>query len=157
MPRMELTAAVVSVKVSSLLQREIDYQILKELFWTDSQVVISYICNEARRFHTFVANRVQLIRDHTTTDQWNYVSTNDNPADDASRVLSIEDYLKSQKWFNCPEFLQRPSADWPNNMEVMSVSNEDPEVKTKCTNLVVVKVEEDVLQHSRQGCPTGTP
>jgi len=47
-PRMELTAAVVSVKVSSLLQREIDYKILEELFWTDSEVVISYICNEAR-------------------------------------------------------------------------------------------------------------
>jgi len=25
------------------------------------------------------------------------------------------------------------------------VSNKDPEVKTKCTNLAVVKVEEDVL------------
>ena len=31
------------------------------------------IYNEARRFHTFVANRVQAIRDHTSPDQWHYV------------------------------------------------------------------------------------
>ena len=34
-----------------------------EFFWTDSRVVLGYISNEAKRFHVYVANRVQEIRD----------------------------------------------------------------------------------------------
>ena len=57
-PRLELTAAVVSTRVSKCLKQELDYQDVVELFWTDSQVVIGYINNEARRFHTFVATQL---------------------------------------------------------------------------------------------------
>lgn len=58
-PRLELTPAVVSVAVSNMLREELGYAISKEYFWTDSKVVLSYINNDSRRFHTFVANRVQ--------------------------------------------------------------------------------------------------
>ena len=60
-PRLELTAALVSVKVSAILQRELEYEEITETFWTDSKVLIGYISNDARRFHVFVANRVQQI------------------------------------------------------------------------------------------------
>lgn len=60
-PRLELTAAVVSVNVSKILREELRYTDITEFFWTDSNVVLGYINNEARRFHTFVANRVQRI------------------------------------------------------------------------------------------------
>ena len=59
MPRLKLTAALISVKVSNLLQQQLDYENLEEKFWSDSKVVLGYINNEARRFHVFVANRVQ--------------------------------------------------------------------------------------------------
>jgi len=58
-PRLELTAALVSVKTSSILQRELEYDQITEVYWTDSKVVIGYINNDARRSHVFVANRVQ--------------------------------------------------------------------------------------------------
>ena len=58
-PRLELTAATVSVKVGKMLERELDYPDVKSTYWTDSKVVLGYINYEARRFHIFVANRVQ--------------------------------------------------------------------------------------------------
>lgn len=61
-PRLELTAAVISVAVSSMLKEELELRVDEEYFWTDSQVVLGYVSNEARRFHVFVANRVQRIR-----------------------------------------------------------------------------------------------
>ena len=64
-PRLELTAALVSVKVSNMLHRELNYEAIVDVFWTDSKVVFGYICNEARRFHIYVANRVQQIREST--------------------------------------------------------------------------------------------
>lgn len=61
-PRLELTAAVVSVTVSNMLKEELGYSDIEEFYWTDSKVVLGYINNDACRFHTFVANRVQKIR-----------------------------------------------------------------------------------------------
>ena len=99
-PRLELTAAVVSTKIGSFLQKELNYQDMQEFFSTDSRVVLGYISNEARRFHTFVANRVQAIRDHVCPEQWPYVDTKDNPADDASRGLGANELIRSERWWN---------------------------------------------------------
>ena len=54
-PRFELTAAVVAVKLNYLIQNELEYPIDDTIFWTDSTVVLQYIRNEPRRFQTFVA------------------------------------------------------------------------------------------------------
>ena len=42
-PRLELTAALVSVKVSQTLQEELEYDEVDEFFWTDSKVVLRYM------------------------------------------------------------------------------------------------------------------
>ena len=42
-PRMELVAAVLSVTISVLLQKELQPLNVKETFWTDSEVVLGYI------------------------------------------------------------------------------------------------------------------
>lgn len=96
-PRLEFTAVVVSVRISEQLQRELPFEGIKETFWTDSQVVLGYISNEAKKFHIFVANRVQQIQDNTSVDQWQYANTKSNPADDASRGLHATDLVDS-KW-----------------------------------------------------------
>ena len=62
-PRLTLTAAVVSVRVSEQLRRELDVNITNEVFWTDSKVVLGYIANDVKWFHLFVANRVQEIQE----------------------------------------------------------------------------------------------
>ena len=94
-PRLELTAAVVSAKVAVMVQEELNYANLKQYFWTDSKVVLGYINNDAKRFHTFVANRVQVIRSNTDIKEWRYIDTKNNPADHASRGLNAEELMKS--------------------------------------------------------------
>jgi hypothetical protein len=89
-PRLELTAAFVSAKVGTSLPRELDYNEINEIFWTGSKVVLGYIFNNVRRFHVFVSNRVQQIRDLTSVDQWRYIPTKSNPADFASRCLDAQ-------------------------------------------------------------------
>lgn len=73
--RLELTAAVISVKTSNLLKEEFGSADTEEFFWTDSKVVLGYIKNEARRFHTFVANCIQKIQLSSAPHQWRYVPT----------------------------------------------------------------------------------
>ena len=57
-PRLELTAAVCSVRISQQIHRELEYRIDEDLYWTDSKVVLGYLNNESKRFHVYVANRV---------------------------------------------------------------------------------------------------
>lgn len=81
--RLELTAAVVSSKISCMLRKELDYAQMKEVFF-DSKTVLGYINSDARRFHVFVGNRFQEIRKQTSPNQWHNVGTKSNPADIAS-------------------------------------------------------------------------
>ena len=74
-PRLELTAAVLSVKMACLIKKELNLGNITEKFWTDSQVVQK----------VFVANWVQNIQEHSDVNQCKYVKSRDNPADDASR------------------------------------------------------------------------
>ncbi|KAK3731637.1 hypothetical protein QZH41_007310 [Actinostola sp. cb2023] len=139
-PRLELSAALVSVKVSQLLRNEMNRLNPSELFWTDSKVVLGYINNEARRFHIFVANRVQQIRDQTSPHDWHYVETSNNPADDASRGLHAQDLVNCNRWWNGPEFLWNSTTTHPPPKETSDISMEDPEVKKVST--FATKIEE---------------
>ena len=84
-PRLELTAATVAVRTDKMLKRELDIRIDKTTFWTDSMSVLRYIRNSTSRFHTFVANRLNVIHEGSEPEEWRYVSTKINPADVASR------------------------------------------------------------------------
>ena len=67
--RLEPTAAVLSVKISKLLQSAFKTTVPAEYFWTDSSIVLSYINNDAKWFPVLVVNRVQQIKDYTSSSQ----------------------------------------------------------------------------------------
>ena len=129
-PRLELSAAVVAVKIDSMLRQEMRIPLLESVFWTDSTVVLQYIKNTGKRFHTFVANRVSVIHDGSNASQWRYVDTKSNPADDASRGLDAEQMVSSERWKGGPSFLWMTESEWPTSPEIpMDSLNRDKEVK----------------------------
>lgn len=71
-PRLELTAAILAVKVDRMLRKELHLPLTDLTFWTDSTSVLKYIHNQTKRFHTFVSNRVAVIHDLSHTSQWRY-------------------------------------------------------------------------------------
>ena len=83
-PRLELTAATLSVRLDHLIRRELTLSIDTSTFWTDSMCVLRYISSEDKRFHTYVENRVSVIREGSSPAQWRYVESKLNSADDAS-------------------------------------------------------------------------
>ncbi|XP_052071218.1 uncharacterized protein LOC127709652 [Mytilus californianus] len=127
-PRLELSAALVSVRISQLLKQELRYENVTEWFWTDSNIVLGYIANDNRRFHVFVANRVQQIREHSSPTQWKYVDTKENPADVASRGASANDLVTNSNWFTGPKFLWTlQSFDADANKPDLTLN--DPEIR----------------------------
>ena len=99
MPRMELVAAILSVKQSALLRKELQYPDMKETFWTDSQAVFGYIANESRKFKMFVANGVGMFKKGSDPTQWFYVSSRENPADYSSRGVEANNVNAVKTWF----------------------------------------------------------
>ena len=149
-PRLELTAALLSVKIHTLLKKELEYDNVTETFWTDSQVVLGYINNEARRFQVFVANRVQQIRSQTEPTQWRHIRTAENPADEASRGLTPRELVSESKWLTGPDFLWEqdiPQVQAPNQ----AISPTDPELK-KAHSFLSQKSEKSSLEPERLDC-----
>lgn len=132
-PRLELTAVVLATKVDLLLKSELDLQLEGSVFWTDSTAVLKYINNEDRCFHTFVTNRVAMIRETSDLSQWRHVSSKDNPADYASRGMKVFDFLKTNKWLEGPAFLWKAEEDWPDGVLDVALDSNDQEVRKEAT------------------------
>ena len=106
-PRLELQGAVIATRLATTLRKELKIKIDSEFFWTDSKITLGYIANDAKRFHMFVANRVQEIKQTTTPQQWHHVLSNDNPADLVSRGATVLELSQKSIWFDGPTYLQQ--------------------------------------------------
>ncbi|XP_071476662.1 uncharacterized protein [Diadema antillarum] len=129
-PRLELMAATLAVTIDAMIRRELELPLSESIFWTDSTIVLHYICNVDKRFRTFVANRIATIHDGSQPRQWRHVSTDLNPADDVSRGLKPDGL--SDRWIQGPEFLWKPKGEWPIHQVTGNYDGEnDPEVKSE--------------------------
>ena len=144
MPRMKLVAATLSVKISALLKKELQINCDKEIFWTDSEVTLGYIRNESKKFKIFVANRIELIREHSEAEQWHYINTKENPADYVSREISMGNRDKVERWILGLKFLWEPENTWSTNTKTPAINPEDPVLK-KVVHVNQIVVQTDVL------------
>ena len=79
-PRLELSTAIVAVKLDHPIHRELELPLLMSQFWSDSQILIAYIRNETKWFKTFVANGVSQIHQLSEPHQWHSASGDDSLA-----------------------------------------------------------------------------
>ncbi|XP_030836004.1 uncharacterized protein LOC115921870 [Strongylocentrotus purpuratus] len=147
-PRMELTAATVAVRIDKMVKQELDIPVDETFFWTDSTSVLQYIQSETGRFKTFVANRVALIQEGSESSQWHHIETSLNPADVCSRGVKVDQFLAMRFWKEGPEFLQASEDQWPKQPRNASHDvNNDPEVKKK--KMYVTEVSEVTASESK--------
>ena len=136
---MKPTTATLSVKVASFLKKELDLDEVEERFSTNSKVVLGYISNDVRWFETFVSNRVQQIKDNTTSGQLCYIPTRENPADFASRRWNATQVNSNDCWFQVPPFLWQNMKFWPGRDADAELPNGHPELNkgiTSCSALL---------------------
>jgi hypothetical protein len=93
--------------------------------------VLRYLRNVSSRFKIFVAHRVQQIQDLTDVHAWNYVPSEKNPADLASRGVHPTDQQKLEFWLNGPTFLKQ-TRSYDRLFEEPSDAVSELEVRTSC-------------------------
>ena len=59
-PRLELTADTVSVRLNKILAKKVELPIDRFTFWKDGMTVIRYFANESKRFQSYFANRIAV-------------------------------------------------------------------------------------------------
>ena len=120
MPRLELNAAVELVVRVSKLNSDLKIKPTKTVYFTDSKIVLGYINNNDKRFSKYVTRRIALIHKFSEPQQWEYISTNENPADLASRANTPRDLDRSM-WVRGPQFLWEKCqvSEFPNLPELL--------------------------------------
>jgi len=148
-PRLELMAALLALRLGTSVVKALDIELLKVTFWSDSMNVLCWIRNLSRAHRPFVANRIGEIQRLSTPDQWKYVPTKKNPADIASRGISVSKLACESLWWNGPEFLMLPKGQWPNR----SVENDErvcDEVRKSARSTVTLLTNSNVTAKTLQ-------
>ena len=108
-PKLDLQASLLASRLRKEVQRALTMEIDKVFMWTLSTTVLQWI-HSIEKQPVFVANRVAETLELTTTDEWNYVQSCDNPADAGTGGLSAT-ALPNSTWLKGPDFLK--TSDWP--------------------------------------------
>ena len=132
-PRLELQGAVLAVRWSMTLINSHEITFEKVYFHVDSTTVLDWIaCKDPRKYKQFVAFRISEILSSTTIDQWRYVPSKMNIADDATKFVNVNENPEEDRWFSGDSFLKLPESEWPTRRV-----KEDTQAELKAAHVMV--------------------
>lgn len=136
---LELTAAVLAVRVNLMLKAELKIQLQESVFcaekYKEREQAFPYVCGQQCL--------IRAIRGATRASQWRYVSSRENPVD-ASGEVRVGDFMHDNRWIEGPKFLFNQEGDWPANVVETATEAEGLEVKKEAmVNVINVEVSLD--------------
>ncbi|XP_062716205.1 uncharacterized protein LOC134291874 [Aedes albopictus] len=111
-PRLELMAALLGARLRKTIEENHSLKVQKTYFWSDSSTVCSWIKSDTRRYRQFVAFRVDEILNLSCLEEWRWISTKINVADEATKWGKGPSYNIDSRWFQGPEFLYNSEEHW---------------------------------------------
>lgn len=138
-PRLELCAALLLTKLYKKVATGLDSSHSTVFAWTDSKICLSWLASQPSKWSTFVAHRVSEIQKVIPFQHWAHVPTDQNPADLATRGMSMFDLANSQLWWHGPNHHQHSTAF------TLLPDEELPEHRKSVQTFTVTSVENYVL------------
>ena len=82
-------------------------------------------CTDATPFYTTLGTTSSSDGGETLTNvsHWNHVSCINNPADIGTRAINADEFKRSE-WLNGPAWLKQPESEWPEQVNLTFVSDE---------------------------------
>ncbi|XP_045517137.1 uncharacterized protein LOC123709686 [Pieris brassicae] len=131
-PRGELCGAVLLTKLFNKVKACLGYNKIKCYGWTDSMVTLGWIQGQPEKWKPFVSNRVKQIVQDMPSNTWRYVKSEENPADCASRGISVKQLEMHSLWWNGPSWLPL----YRNDKETQSYFTKEEEKNQYLVNIV---------------------
>ncbi|KAL0199202.1 hypothetical protein M9458_007742, partial [Cirrhinus mrigala] len=137
MPRLELCAALSGAQLAKTLSSELTLNIRQTVMWSDSTTVLHWIKSESCNYKVFVGMRIAEIQDLIGYENWNYVDSDNNPADDITRGKTLVDLSHTCRWNQGPDFLHQSSDHWPIHPSVPVEDSEELRKSSFCGNVSI--------------------
>ena len=115
-PRLELCAALLLVKLMSVVRQGLNLPSVPVRLWSDSMITLHWI-KRGTNLKIFAHNRVQTIRELSKSWQWGFIRGELNPADILSRGSTPEIFIECDVWWKGP--------DLDKNTDLMEELSED--------------------------------
>ncbi|XP_055612678.1 uncharacterized protein LOC129759287 [Uranotaenia lowii] len=118
-PRKELQAAELGTRLAKSISETHSFLITQRVMWTDSRAVYSWVRSERKKYKEFVAHRVGQILSVTNPEDWRWVPTKNNPADDITKWGKATEVHSCSRWFQGPDFLYDTEEHWPDQCQTL--------------------------------------
>ena len=133
-PKLELQAALYSVRLRQLITEDHDIKIQTVTHWTDSMTVLQWLHSVHTKQNFSVANRVGEIMEESTLDEWRHKKCTMNPEDIGNRVVTVSQLLENE-WLKGPPWLKQNPTNGPEQAKLV---DEDDIVLTTNPTLSVI-------------------
>lgn len=121
-PKLELCGAVLLSRLMKYVMDSLRLEKVLMRTWCDNTAVLDWLRKPPITWKTFVANRVSEIQTTLPLVNWRYVSSEDNPADCATRGVESSELKDHHLWWTGPSWLMLEKSKWPN---LISPTNSD--------------------------------
>ena len=138
-PKLELQAAVMGVRMKKAIVENHNIFVNNFIFWTDSHTVVQWIRSDHRNYKQYVANRVAEILDGSDIKDWRWCPGIHNPADEATRSKFPPNYDPEGRWKIGPAFLQLDEENWPTE-DLMHSTKDDSSSELRSKRVFHVQV-----------------
>jgi hypothetical protein len=113
-PRGELLACLLSVKLKDNLVKHLGYPFRRIIFITDSSIVLGQIALDNCRFKPWVSTRLEEICEHSNISEWYHIGSKLNIADVITRGVNPDELGLSSIWQNGHDWMKTLNIDlWP--------------------------------------------
>ena len=86
---------------------QINNNIHKIIFWTDSKITMSYIRNSSKRFLVYIMNPLREIKLNSNINEWCFIPGKNNSADPSTCYNSLTTLTPNFLWIKGPHFLYK--------------------------------------------------
>ncbi|XP_067031374.1 uncharacterized protein [Acropora muricata] len=142
---MKLQEAALATRLSQSIAEESRVQFEKVVFFSNSNIVLSWIRSQAREFKQFVSAQVAEIRNNSDPSQWRHVPGELNIADDISRGILAQ--RLNGRWKPRPEFSRMPEDEWPQENSTADLN--EVEKERRKTQAILLTSSSEVI-HSKK-------
>lgn len=92
---------------------------------SNSKTVLSWIRADQRKYRQFVAFRVSEINEFSDVNEWRYIPTADNVADDGTKWPKKSHFSSNDRWYHGPQFLYSQQENWPDDCILEATKEEE--------------------------------
>ncbi|XP_062541031.1 uncharacterized protein LOC134209065 [Armigeres subalbatus] len=137
-PRIELQATVIGARLRKAIEDGHSIHVKRTYFWSDSSNIVSWIKSDTRRYRQYVAFRVNEVLNLSKVEEWRWLGTKNNVADEATKWGNCPNCNPESRWMCGPAFLYEAEDDWPKHKPKKADEAEELRPAYVCSHLLSV-------------------